>query len=75
MNSILRSTLITASIAALTVGASGCKRVDNTSRDTMSSGSSGVMSNSAAPSVTGNSDAAKRVTPPVGTAPARPASQ
>jgi hypothetical protein len=34
-----------------------------------------VMSNSAAPSGTGNSDAAKRVTPPVGIAPARPASQ
>ncbi|HYS68477.1 MAG TPA: hypothetical protein VEN30_32300 [Paraburkholderia sp.] len=60
MNPILRSTLIAVSIAALTAGATGCKRVDNTSKDTMSSGSSGVMSNPAVPSGTAPASAASQ---------------
>ncbi|WOD16325.1 hypothetical protein [Paraburkholderia kirstenboschensis] len=56
-----KSALLAISIAALAVGASGCKKEDNTSKDTMSSASSGVMSNSAgANGTSGQSDAAKR---------------
>ncbi|MFL9876569.1 hypothetical protein PQR69_33430 [Paraburkholderia megapolitana] len=60
MNRILRNQVVCLSMVALTV-ASGCKRVDDNGKDVMSSGSSGVMSNSAGANGTaGDSDAAKR---------------
>jgi hypothetical protein len=53
-------TLVILIILAATALA-GCKKTDDTSRNTLSSGSSGVMSNSAGLSGTpGSSDAAKR---------------
>ncbi len=53
--------LLAVSIAALAMGASGCKKVDDANKDTTSSASSGVMSNSAgANGTSGESDAAKR---------------
>ncbi|MDQ0624823.1 hypothetical protein QFZ39_004098 [Paraburkholderia graminis] len=61
MHSNLKGALLAVSIAALAMGASGCKKVDDANRDTTSSASSGVMSNSAgANGTSGESDAAKR---------------
>ncbi|MFM0091671.1 hypothetical protein PQR46_32735 [Paraburkholderia sediminicola] len=60
MNVKRNRTLVILIILAATA-LTGCKKADNTSRDTMGSGSSGVMSNSAGVSGTpGSSDAAKR---------------
>ncbi|WP_223216668.1 hypothetical protein [Paraburkholderia phenoliruptrix] len=57
----IKSALLAVSIAALTTGMSACKKVDDTSKDTTSSASSGVMSNSAgANGTSGESDAARR---------------
>jgi hypothetical protein len=61
MNENLKHILLILSMAALATAATGCKKGDDNSKDTMSSGSSGVMSNSAGLSGTpGTSDAAKR---------------
>ncbi|MGF6768064.1 hypothetical protein P3T18_000534 [Paraburkholderia sp. GAS199] len=61
MSLIAKKMLLLAVAPALVTLAVGCKKVDDASKDTMSSGSSGVMSNSAGPSGTaGTSDAAKR---------------
>ncbi|MFM0339828.1 hypothetical protein PQR27_25450 [Paraburkholderia fungorum] len=57
------------SMVALTTATYGCKRVDNGNKDTMSAGSSGVMSNTAGVNGTpGDSDAAKRAEAAAGTA-------
>jgi hypothetical protein len=61
MHSNLKGALLAVSIAALAMGASGCKKVDDANKDTPSAASSGVMSNSAgANGTSGESDAAKR---------------
>ncbi|WP_093642536.1 hypothetical protein [Paraburkholderia aspalathi] len=61
MSENVKKILLILSMSGLAMAATGCKKVDDTSKDAMSSGSSGVMSNSAGLSGTpGTSDAARR---------------
>lgn len=61
MNRLLGTTLLVASLAAASLGASGCKRAENNGNEPLSQASSGVMSNSAGANGTpGSSDAANR---------------
>lgn len=61
MSDNVKKILLILAISEFATAAAGCKKVDDTSKDTMSSGSSGVMSNSAGLTGTpGTSDAARR---------------
>lgn len=60
MNDNVRTMLLIAAISGFVSATPGCKKADDAGRDALSSGSSGVMSNSAGPGGTpGTSAAAK----------------
>lgn len=58
MNRSLRTALMIATISGFVCAAPGCKKANDTGNDALSSGSSGVMSNSAGPSGTPGTSAA-----------------
>lgn len=60
MKESVKKMLLIVAISGIATATTGCKKADDSGRDALSSGSSGVMSNSAGPSGTpGTSAAAK----------------
>ncbi|MFM0394873.1 hypothetical protein [Paraburkholderia phytofirmans] len=70
MNRTLNYTVTVLCVAAVAIATAGCKRAENAggSRSAMDAASSGVLSNSAAPNGTHNSDAANRANASAGSA-------